>query len=328
MIEAGVPVVPGSEGSVKDMNEALSIADDIGYPVMIKASAGGGGRGMRLAYAKEDFIKTFNIAQTEAKNAFGDETMYVEKFVENPRHIEFQILADAKGNVIHLGERDCSIQRRHQKVLEEAPSCIIGKELRQKMGEAAIKAAKAIGYKNAGTIEFLLDKHGEYYFIEMNTRIQVEHPITEMVTGTDLIKEQINIAAGMPLTMKQEDVSIKGHAIECRINAENPEKSFRPCAGKIETFHLPGGPGIRIDTAVYQGYQVPPTYDSMIAKVIAYDETREQAIAKMKRVLGELIIHGIDTNIDFHFAMLNSDAFVKGDIDTGFIEKYIHKAVI
>jgi len=324
MIKAGVPVVPGSEGAVGDLDEALEIAEKIGYPVMIKASAGGGGKGMRLAYTREEFIKAFNTAKSEAKAAFGDDTMYIEKFVENPRHIEFQILGDAFGNIVHLGERDCSIQRRHQKVIEEAPSTAINPELRERMGRDAILAAKSIGYKNAGTIEFLLDKYGNYYFIEMNTRIQVEHPVTEMVTGIDLIKEQIKIAAGLPLSFTQEDVTIRGHAIECRINAENPNKGFMPSPGTVNSLHFPGGFGIRIESALYQGYKIPPTYDSMIAKLIAYGKDREDAIAKMKRALGEFIIEGMDTNIDFLFQILHTEDFEKGNIDTGFIEKHFN----
>ncbi|NLK97337.1 MAG: acetyl-CoA carboxylase biotin carboxylase subunit [Epulopiscium sp.] len=324
MIKAGVPVVPGSEGAVGDLDEALEIAEKIGYPVMIKASAGGGGKGMRLAYTREEFIKAFNTAKSEAKAAFGDDTMYIEKFVENPRHIEFQILGDAFGNIVHLGERDCSIQRRHQKVIEEAPSTAISPELRERMGRDAILAAKSIGYKNAGTIEFLLDKYGNYYFIEMNTRIQVEHPVTEMVTGIDLIKEQIKIAAGLPLSFTQEDITIRGHAIECRINAENPNKGFMPSPGTVNSLHFPGGFGIRIESALYQGYKIPPTYDSMIAKLIAYGKDREDAIAKMKRALGEFIIEGMDTNIDFLFQILHTEDFEKGNIDTSFIEKHFN----
>lgn len=323
MIQAGVPVVPGSEGAIKDEEEALALAKVIGYPVMIKASAGGGGRGMRIAHSEEEFLKAFSTAKAEAASAFGDDTMYIEKFVEEPRHIEFQILADAKGNVIHLGERDCSIQRRNQKVIEEAPSVALSEDLRKRMGEAAIQAAKAVDYVNAGTIEFLLDKHGRFYFIEMNTRIQVEHPITELVTGIDLIKEQIKIAAGMPLLIRQEDVRIEGHAIECRINAENPHFNFRPSPGKIGRLHTPGGPGIRIDSAVYSGYTIPPTYDSMIAKLIAYGKDREEAMQKMKRALEEFIIEGVDTNIDFQYTIMNNDSYQRGIFDTGFIQKEI-----
>jgi acetyl-CoA carboxylase biotin carboxylase subunit len=324
MIKAGVPVVPGSEGAVGDLEEALEIAEEIGYPVMIKASAGGGGKGMRLAYTKEEFVKAFNTAKSEAKASFGDDTMYIEKFVESPRHIEFQILGDSFGNVVHLGERDCSIQRRHQKVIEEAPSMAISPELREKMGRDAILAAKSIGYKSAGTIEFLLDKNGDYYFIEMNTRIQVEHPVTEMVTGIDIIKEQIKIAGGLPLSFTQDDIKISGHAIECRINAENPNKGFMPSPGTVKSLHFPGGFGIRIESALYEGYKIPPTYDSMIAKLIAYGKDREDAIAKMKCALGEFIIEGMDTNIDFLFQILHIEDFEKGNIDTSFIEKHFN----
>ncbi|WP_058485891.1 acetyl-CoA carboxylase biotin carboxylase subunit [Defluviitalea phaphyphila] len=322
MIEAGVPVVPGSDGAVEDIEEALKIAEKIGYPVIIKASAGGGGKGMRLAYSREEFIKAFDMAKKEAKASFGDDTMYIEKFIENPRHIEFQILGDSFGNVIHLGERDCSIQRRHQKVIEEAPSTAITPKLRKEMGEIAVRAAKSIQYKNAGTIEFLLDKYGNYYFIEMNTRIQVEHPVTEMITGIDLVKEQIKIAAGLPLSIKQEDIKINGHAIECRINAENPDRDFMPSPGTVKSLHFPGGFGVRIESALYEGYKIPPTYDSMIAKLIVHDKDREKAIAKMKSALGEFIIDGMDTNIEFLYKILHIKDFEEGNIDTSFIEKH------
>ena len=319
MIAAGVPVVPGSEGSIATIEKAYDLAEQIGYPVMVKASAGGGGRGIRIVQRKEELQKAFETAKAEALGAFGDDTMYIEKFIENPRHIEFQILGDNYGNIIHLGERDCSIQRRNQKVLEEAPSAIMTEALRAEMGKIAVNASKAVEYKNAGTIEFLLDKNGKYYFMEMNTRIQVEHAITEMVTGLDLIKEQIKIAAGERLSITQKDVIIKGHSIECRINAENPEKGFRPSPGKIERLLVPGGLGIRLDSAAYQGYKIPPTYDSMIGKLIVYGVNREEAISKMKRALSEFIIEGIDTNIDFQFTILNNDRFQSGNYDTGFI---------
>jgi len=321
MIAAGVPVVPGSEGAVADDKEALKLAREIGYPVMVKASAGGGGRGIRIVHSDEEMVKAFNTAKTEALNAFGDDTMYVEKFVENPRHIEFQVLGDSFGNVIHLGERDCSVQRRNQKVLEEAPSAVMTEELRAEMGLVAVNAAKAVDYKNAGTIEFLLDKHGKYYFMEMNTRIQVEHGITELVTGVDLIKEQLRVAAGERLQYTQEEIKIKGHAIECRINAEDPEKGFRPSPGTIERLHLPGGPGVRLDSAVYQGYTIPPTYDSMIGKLMVYGTNREEALNKMRRALGEFVIEGLETNIDFQYLILENEAFKKGIYDTGFISK-------
>jgi len=323
MIEAGVPVVPGSKGKVRDIEDGLKIAEEIGYPVMIKASAGGGGRGMRIAYDKEKFESAFNTAKSESKKAFGDDTMYVEKYVENPKHIEFQILADKYGHVIHLGERDCSIQRRHQKVLEEAPSKVISKELRDHMGSVAVKAAESIKYHSVGTIEFLLDKHGHFYFIEMNTRIQVEHPITELITGIDLIKEQIKVAFGEELQIKQEDVKINGHAIECRINAENPEQNFMPSPGRITELKLPGGNGVRIDSQVYSGYMIPPNYDSMIAKLIVHDKTREEAINKMKSAIDELEIEGVNTNIEFQKFILNQDDFVEGKYDTAFIANHI-----
>ena len=319
MLAAGVPVVPGSEGAISTIEKAYDLAEQIGYPVMVKASAGGGGRGIRIVQRREELLKAFETAKAEALVAFGDDTMYIEKFIENPRHIEFQILGDNYGNIIHLGERDCSIQRRNQKVLEEAPSAIMTEALRTEMGQIAVSASKAVEYKNAGTIEFLLDKDGKYYFMEMNTRIQVEHAITEMVTGLDLIKEQIKIAAGERLIITQKDVIIKGHSIECRINAENPEKGFLPSPGKIERLLVPGGLGIRLDSAAYQGYKIPPTYDSMIGKLIVYGVNREEAISKMKRALSEFIIEGIDTNIDFQFNILNNERFQSGNYDTGFI---------
>ena len=325
MIQAGVPVVPGSEEPIYTFEEGEKIADAIGYPVIVKAASGGGGKGMRIVHKKEEFHSNFLTAQRESVLAFGDDTMYVEKYIENPRHIEFQILADNYGNVIHLGDRDCSIQRRHQKLIEEAPSVALSDELRQKMGEAAIKAAKAAGYTNAGTIEFLLDKYNNFYFIEMNTRVQVEHGVTEIVTGIDIIKEQIRIAAGLPLSVTQEDVCIKGHAIECRINAENPEKNFAPCPGKINNIHFPGGNGIRIDSAIYNGYHIPPHYDSMILKLIVFDKNRELAIQKMNSALGELVIEGIETNLEFQYEVLNHEKFKKGETNTHFIQTYFSK---
>ena len=321
MIAAGVPVVPGSEGKIDDLEEAMCLADRIGYPVILKATAGGGGRGMRIVWKKEAFEKAFLSASSEAENAFGDGSMYLEKYIQNPRHIEFQILSDAYGNVVHLGERDCSLQRRHQKVMEEAPSPFLNNDMRKRMGEIAVTAAKAVNYQNAGTIEFIVDASGEFYFIEMNTRIQVEHPITEMVTGIDLIKAQIKIAAKEPLAVKQKDIHIKGHAIECRINAENPLLNFKPCAGTIEELYLPGGRGVRIESALYESYKVPPTYDSMLAKVITFGDTREEAIAIMKRALGEIVIEGIETNVFFQYQLLNETAFVEGKFDTSFIER-------
>ena len=321
MITAGVPVIPGSEKSVCEVMEGAEMADRIGYPVIIKAALGGGGKGMRTAYSPEEFEQSFQTAQKEAQMAFGDGTMYIEHYVENPRHIEFQILADHYGNVIHLGERDCSIQRNHQKMIEESPSVALSEELRAEMGKAAVKAAKAAGYVNAGTIEFLLDKNGSFYFMEMNTRIQVEHPVTEWVTGIDLVKEQIRIASGEKLSYTQEEVRLDGHAIECRINAENPEKGFRPSPGTITDMYLPGGKGIRIDSAVYSGYCIPPYYDSMIAKLIVWAENRQEAIRKMQSALGETVIEGIDTNIDYQYEILNHPDYLSGNVDVGFIQK-------
>lgn len=321
MITAGVPVIPGSEKSVCEVMEGAEMADRIGYPVIIKAALGGGGKGMRTAYSPEEFEQSFQTAQKEAQMAFGDGTMYIEHYVENPRHIEFQILEDHYGNVIHLGERDCSIQRNHQKMIEESPSVALSEELRAEMGKAAVKAAKAAGYVNAGTIEFLLDKNGSFYFMEMNTRIQVEHPVTEWVTGIDLVKEQIRIASGEKLSYTQEEVRLDGHAIECRINAENPEKGFRPSPGTITDMYLPGGKGIRIDSAVYSGYCIPPYYDSMIAKLIVWAENRQEAIRKMQSALGETVIEGIDTNIDYQYEILNHPDYLSGNVDVGFIQK-------
>ncbi len=322
MMEAGVPVVPGSREPVFTVEEGLKTAREVGFPVMIKASSGGGGKGMRVSWNEEDFASNFQNAQMESVKGFSDDTMYIERFVERPRHIEFQILADSFGNVIHLGERDCSIQRRHQKVLEEAPSAAISDSLRKRMGDMAVRAAKAVGYENAGTIEFLLDKKKDFYFMEMNTRIQVEHPVTEAVTDLDLVKEQIRIAAGEPLSFDQEDVKITGHAIECRINAENPEKNFMPCPGTITNIHLPGGRGIRVDTAAYNGYKIPPNYDSMILKLIVHDKDRESAIAKMRSALGELVIEGITTNLDFQYEIINNGDFEEGNVDTDFIPSH------
>ena len=321
MISAGVPVIPGSTEPIFDEETGAKEADRIGYPVIVKAALGGGGKGMRVAASPEEFAKAFSTAQKEAKAAFGDDMMYIEHFVEHPRHIEFQILADKYGNVIHLGDRDCSIQRNHQKMIEESPSIALSEELRQKMGEAAVKAARAAHYENAGTIEFLLEKSGNFYFMEMNTRIQVEHPVTEWVTGIDLVKEQIRIASGEPLKIRQEDVKLTGHAIECRINAENPEKNFRPSPGTITDIYLPGGKGVRIDSAIYSGYTVPPYYDSMLAKLIVHAKTRPEAISKMRSALGEVIIEGIDTNIDYLYELINHPDFQSGNIDIEFIER-------
>ena len=321
MIKAGVPVVPGSEGVVESLEQGLAIAEEIGYPIILKAVSGGGGRGMRIIRAKEDFETNFQMAQAEARGAFGDPSMYIEKYIENPRHIEIQILADEHGNVVHLGERECSIQRRHQKLLEEAPSIAIDPELRQRMGSVAAKGAKGVGYFSAGTIEFLLDDDHNFYFMEMNTRIQVEHPVTEIVANMDLVKEQIRIAAGEKLGVRQKDIEIKGHAIECRINAEDWEKNFMPNPGKVEVFHLPGGPGIRIDSHVYQQYQIPPFYDSLIAKLIAYGRDREEALARMNRALDEFFIEGVKTTIPFHKKLINHPDFVSGKFDTGFLDR-------
>ena len=321
MKRAGVPVVPGSDGLVYSKEQAVNLAEQFKYPVMLKASAGGGGRGIRIAYSKEELEKEYDIVKQEAKVAFNDDSLYLEKFVENPRHVEIQILADEHGNCIHLGERDCSVQRRNQKVLEETPSGILDEKTRKKMGEVAVKAVKEIGYSNAGTIEFLVDKNKDFYFMEMNTRVQVEHPVTEMVTGVDIIKEQIKIASGEGLTYKQEDIKFEGHSMEVRINAENPDKNFMPCPGTITGLHLPGGNGIRVDTAIYSGYTVPPTYDSMLAKLIIHGKTREESIAKMKSAVAEFVIEGITTNIDFLLKILENENFKTNHYDTSFIKK-------
>ena len=321
MKNANVPIIPGSNGIIKDIEEAYIEAENVGYPIMVKAALGGGGKGIRIVHKKEELEKAYYTAKAEAKANFGDDTIYIEKFIENPRHIEFQILADEHGNVVHLGERDCTVQRKNQKVLEEAPSIVLNEKLRDEMGMAAVRAAKAVNYVNAGTIEFLVDKYGKFYFMEMNTRIQVEHPITEMITSIDIVKEQIKIANGEKLSFTQDDVEIKGHAIECRINAENPSKGFIPSPGKIEFLNIPGGNGIRVDSAVFSGYTIPPTYDSMIAKLIAYGKDREEAINKMLRALEEFVIDGIDSNIDFQIDILNNENFRLGNYDTSFISK-------
>ena len=322
MMAAGVPVIPGTEEAILDAKTGAEKAAQIGYPVIIKAALGGGGTGMRTAFSPEEFELAFLTAQKESQIAFGDGTMYIEHFVEHPRHIEFQILADSQGNVVHLGERDCSIQRNHQKMIEESPSMAVSEELRKEMGIAAVKAAKAAHYVNAGTIEFLLEKTGKFYFMEMNTRIQVEHPVTEWVTGLDLVKEQLKIASGEPLSFSQKDIHIQGHAIECRINAENPWKNFRPSPGTITDLHLPGGQGIRVDTGIYSGYQIPPYYDSMLAKLIVHGDNRQEAIAKMKSALGEVIIQGVDTNVDYQFDIMNDPDYQKGEFDIGFLESH------
>ncbi|MCI8482743.1 MAG: acetyl-CoA carboxylase biotin carboxylase subunit [Lachnospiraceae bacterium] len=322
MMEAGVPVVPGTKEPVREPERGEELAGQIGYPVMIKASSGGGGKGMRVAKNQEEFSDLFLLAQQESLHAFGDDTMYLEKYMEEPRHIEIQILADQYGNVVWLGERDCSIQRRHQKLLEEAPSAGIDEKLRRRMGQAAVLAAKAVQYENAGTVEFLLDKEKNFYFMEMNTRIQVEHPVTEMVTGVDLVKEQIRIATGEPLHIRQEDIQWKGHAIECRINAEDPKRQFLPCPGKIKDLHFPGGNGVRIESALYNGYQIPAFYDSMVAKVIVHGEDREDAIRKMRSALGEVVMDGITTNLDFQYDILEHPVFLSGNVNTNFIPDY------
>lgn len=321
MIEANVPVVPGSDGIITSIEQAKKISAEIGYPVMVKASAGGGGRGIRNVENEDELEEKIIAAKQEAKQFFGNDDVYIEKFIVNPRHIEIQLLADEHGNAVYLGERDCSCQRRNQKLLEESPSVIMDDELRRKMGEAAVRAAKACGYTNAGTVEFLVDKDKNFYFMEMNARIQVEHPVTEMVTDIDLIKEQIKIADGQPLGFTQEDVHLSGHAIECRINAEDPSKGFRPCPGRIKSIHMPGGFGVRIDTAVYQGYEIPPYYDSMIAKVIVKGKDRTEAIQKMKVALSEFLVEGITTNIDFQLNLLKDPDFEKGDFDIGFLNR-------
>ncbi|MGN0327560.1 MAG: acetyl-CoA carboxylase biotin carboxylase subunit [Lachnospira sp.] len=319
MIAAGVPVIPGTKEPVYTPEQGQELADGIGYPVMIKAALGGGGKGMRVVRDAADFQREFNNAQRESVNGFGDNTMYIEKYIEEPRHIEFQILADNYGNVIHLGERDCSIQRNHQKMVEESPSIALNEDIRKRMGETAIKAAKAVNYTNAGTVEFLLDKNNDFYFMEVNTRIQVEHGVTELMTGIDLIKEQIRIAAGEKLDISQEDVRLTGAAIEVRINAEDPYKKFAPCPGTITDIHIPGGNGVRIDTAVYTGYTIPPFYDSMILKVMVHDRDRASAIAKMRSVLGEIVIEGVTTNLDFQYEICNNEKFIQGNITTDFI---------
>lgn len=318
---AGVPVIPGSEGPVADEQEAHAIASHIGYPVLIKAAAGGGGMGMRIVSDRQQLVSAFQIARSEAEGAFGSPEVYIEKVIEMPRHIEIQILADEHGRVIHLGERECSIQRRHQKLVEEAPSPAVSPELREAMGEAAIRAAKAVGYTNAGTVEFLLDPDGNFYFLEMNTRIQVEHPVTEAVTGVDLVKQQILIAAGEPLSWEQSDITWQGHAIECRINAEDPARNFMPSPGRITLMHTPGGPGVRFDTGAYTGMTISPYYDPMFAKLIVHGRDRAEAIARTKAALHDLVVEGVRTNIDFHLKVMDDEAFVQGELSTDFIER-------
>ena len=325
MEEAGVPVIPGSNGSVKGIKDAVLIAEKIGYPIILKAAAGGGGKGIRIVNNNDELEVSYNLVKQEASKSFNDDEIYIEKYIENPRHVEIQILADEHGNIVHLGERDCSIQRKHQKILEETPSTAIDDKLRNKMGNAAIKAAKVAGYSSCGTVEFLVDKNMDFYFMEMNTRIQVEHPITEMRTGIDIVKEQIRIAAGEKLKYKQKEIEFKGHSIECRINAENPSKNFMPSPGTIKQVNFPGGNGIRFDTAIYDGYTIPSNYDSMIAKIIAYGVNRNEAIAKMKRALEELVVDGVETNRDFLLNIIKNPNFIRGNFDTSFIEKEILK---
>ncbi len=321
MMKAGVPVTPGSEGLLANENAALEMAHKLGYPVIVKATAGGGGRGMRIAYNDESLVQGFHSAKSEAEKAFGDGSLYMEKYIINPRHIEFQILADSYGNVVHLGERDCSVQRRNQKLIEESPSPALNSDLRERMGTAAVTAAKAAGYTNAGTIEFLLTGDNDFYFMEMNTRVQVEHPVTEELTGIDIVKEQIRIAAGEELSVKQEDIKFNGHVIECRINAENPDTRFTPCPGEVKLLVPAGGIGVRVDTHVYSGYRIPPYYDSMIAKLIVKAENREQAIIRCRRALDEFIVDGVKTTIPFSNKILNNKDFSTGNYDTGFVER-------
>lgn len=323
MAKAGIPVVPGSDGPVTDDKQAVKLAEEIGYPVIVKASAGGGGKGMRIAHNAEDLVKSLRMAKNEAEAAFGNAEVYLEKYIEEPRHIEFQIICDEHGNGVSLGERDCSLQRRHQKVLEEAPAPGISSEIRRDMGQKVVNAVLDLGYTNAGTIEFLLDKHGNFYFIEMNTRIQVEHPITEMVYGVDLVKEQIRVASGERLSLKQEDLVPNGHAIECRVNAEDPEHDFRPSPGQVINYLAPGGIGVRVDSAVYPGYKIPPYYDSMVAKIIVWAPDREEAIKRMQRALDETVIDGVKTTIPFHRKILDNAFFRKGEVDTNFLQRRV-----
>ena len=321
MKKAGVPVVPGSEGVLYSLDEGKKLVAEIGFPVILKAVSGGGGRGMRIVNNMEEFEVNFQMAQAEAQGAFGDPNLYLEKYIKNPRHIEIQLMADQHGNAVHLGERECSIQRRHQKLIEEAPSAVVSEELRTKMGQVAVKGALQVGYEGAGTIEFLLDSDGNFYFMEMNTRIQVEHPVTEMVYNKDLLKDQIRVAAGEQLGYAQKDVVLQGHAIECRINAEDWEKNFMPNPGEIQSFHVPGGPGIRVDTHAYQRYKIPPYYDSLVAKLIAFGRDRNEAIQRLNRALDEFIIEGVKTTIPFHKKLIQRPEFVAGEFDTGFLDR-------
>lgn len=320
MKKAGVPVVEGSDGNVESLQGAKEVATKIGYPVIMKAVSGGGGKGIRIANNEEELIRYYDVIRAEAKSAFNDDSIYIERYIEHPRHIEIQVIADKHGNVAHLGDRDCTVQRKNQKMLEESPSDYIDDKLRQKMEKVSVKAIEKIGYTNAGTIEYLVDKQGNFYFMEMNTRLQVEHPVTELVTGIDLVKEQINISAGKKLSKEVMNLHIKGHSIECRINAENPDKNFMPCPGKITGLHIPGGNGVRVDTAIYQDYVIPPNYDSMIAKLIVYGKDRQECINKMKSALGEFVIEGVTTNIDFLYKILENPEFIKNEYDTSFIK--------
>ncbi len=323
--KAGVPIIQGSEGIVENLEEGLKIAKTIGFPVMIKATSGGGGRGISIIRSEKEFRDVFDRTSMEAEASFGDKNLYVEKYIENPRHIEIQILCDSFGSCVYLGERDCSLQRRNQKMIEEGPSPVLDSRLRKKMGDAAVKLAKAVGYVNAGTIEFLVDKNLNFYFIEMNTRIQVEHPVTEFITGIDLVKEQIKIALGKKLPFTQRDIKLTGHAIECRINAEDVKANFRPAPGKITQLIMPGGIGVRIDTHIYPGYEVPPFYDSMIAKLIVHAPTRKEAIRKMIVALEQFMVDGITTNIEFHYSLLHTQEFVSGNVDTGFVGRFLER---
>lgn len=322
MERAGVPVVPGSEGPVHDLDEAKEVAEEVGYPIMLKAVWGGGGRGMRVVREPKELEKAWHVASSEAKASFSNPSLYIERYIEKPRHVEVQILADMYGRVVHLGERECSIQRRHQKLVEESPSPAVGPELRERLGEAAVRGAEEVGYRNAGTVEFLLDEEGNFYFIEMNARVQVEHPVTEMVTGVDIVKAQILIAAGEPLTEELTRASISGHAIECRINAEDPERDFMPSSGMVTGFHAPGGPGIRVDTHIYASYKVPPYYDSLLAKLIAWGHTREEALSRMERALDEFVIEGVPTTLPLHRAILRDPRFREGDLDVDFLKNF------
>ena len=322
MMEAGIPVVPGCKDAVHTREEALAMAREIGWPIMIKASSGGGGKGMRISSSERDFTEAFNIAQRESLNAFGDNTMYLERAIVNPHHLEVQIIADNFGNVVSLGERDCSIQRNHQKMIEEAPSAFIDDNVRRAMTEAAVRAAKVVGYTSVGTVEFLVDQDRNFYFMEMNTRIQVEHPVTEMVTRTDIVREMIRVAADEPLSFKQEDIRVTGHAIECRINAEEPENNFLPSPGIITQTHFPGGNGVRIDTSTYDGFEISPYYDSLIAKVIVHGANRQETIAKMRQALDEMVVLGVKTNLDYQYSIMENETFRSGEVDTGFIDMF------